>query len=514
MPSPNSNSPSLVVSVGAQCHVGKQRTENQDRVTRAAIPFGDLFVVADGVGGYQGGAEAAQATVDGFVSYLNSHPNLPLAETLQQAVRIISADLKQRSCVNPAMHGMGSTVVLCVFNGASTTYAHAGDSRAYLLRDRQLKQLTRDHSVMERLVSQGVLTAAQAREHPDASVLTRAIGQSADVSLDIAEIALRPGDALLLCSDGLWAYAPHKEIEAIAASETLSASAVSAALLNLALEGGGGDNISIQFLRFQALEGAKKRAGSLWGMSPKVALAGVALASFLAIGTAGLFVENQLHPQKEDNPNPEPSAQPAVSPPMPIPAQPTPVKETPPPASKAVEKPANLPPANSPTATPENKSAENKQGENKNKNKSKDAQEKTPVAIIQSPSDSTSDWTAKLSKLTYVELSSRTGSDACQALERPTGTLLYTPEKADVANRIQNDLSLNTSTVIEISPEDLGKCGDEPVIALPAKPSIAERVKTKVEAGAEAAKTGLKTSVDTVKKKTKEKVEGQDPPPN
>jgi len=199
---------------------------------------------------------------------------------------------------------------------------------------------------------------------------------------------------------------------------------------------------------------------------------------------------------------------------MPIPAQPTPVKETPPPASKAVEKPANLPPANSPTATPENKSAENKQGENKNKNKSKDAQEKTPVAIIQSPSDSTSDWTAKLSKLTYVELSSRTGSDACQALERPTGTLLYTPEKADVANRIQNDLSLNTSTVIEISPEDLGKCGDEPVIALPAKPSIAERVKTKVEAGAEAAKTGLKTSVDTVKKKTKEKVEGQDPPPN
>jgi serine/threonine protein phosphatase PrpC len=520
MPTPNSNSQSLVVSVGAQCHVGKQRTENQDRVTRAATPFGDVFVVADGVGGYQGGAEAAQATVDGFVSYLNSHHNLPLPETLQQAVRTISADLKQRSGANSAMHGMGSTVVLCVINGALATYAHAGDSRAYLLRDRQLKQLTRDHSVMERLVSQGVLTPAQAREHPDASVLTRAIGQSADVSLDIAEIALRPSDALLLCSDGLWAYAPHKEIEAIAATETLSASAVSAALLNLALEGGGGDNISIQFLRFQALEGAKKRAGSLWGMSPKVALAGIALASFLAIGTAGLFVENQLHPK--DNPNPEPSTQPAVSPPMPIPAPATPVKETPPkpassasktptPASpaapsKAAEKPANLPPATPPAAPGENKPEENKNN--------KEEEEKTPIEIIQPTSDSTSDWTGKLSKLTYVELSSRTGSDACLALERPTATLLYTSEKAVVAKRIQKELSLHASAVIEMSQEDLGKCGDEPMIALPAKPSIAERVKTNVAAGAEAAKTGLKTGVDTVKKKTKEKVEGQDTPSN
>ena len=77
MPTLRSHSPSVVVSVGVQCHVGRERTENQDRVTRSATPFGDLFVVADGVGGYQGGSEAAQATVDGFVSFLKAHGSLP-----------------------------------------------------------------------------------------------------------------------------------------------------------------------------------------------------------------------------------------------------------------------------------------------------------------------------------------------------------------------------------------------------------------------------------------------------
>ena len=136
--------------------------------------------------------------------------------------------------MNPALKGMGSTVVLCIVRGAQATYAHVGDSRAYLVRNGKLNQLTRDHSVMERMVSQGILTPAQAKEHRTPSVLTRAIGQSADVSMDIADIALQPSDAMLLCSDGLWGYAKHEEMEAIATSASLSATAVADALLKLA----------------------------------------------------------------------------------------------------------------------------------------------------------------------------------------------------------------------------------------------------------------------------------------
>ena len=286
MSTPSVSPASLVVTVGVQCHVGKQRTENQDRVTRASTPFGELFVVADGMGGYEGGAEAAQATVDGLVGYLNANSTLSLSEAIQQAARNIGAELQQRAEANPALHGMGSTVVLCVVQGTRVTYAHAGDSRLYLIRDGQMQQLTRDHSVMERLVAQGTLTAAQAREHPDASVLTRAIGQGADVSLDLGEVTLQPRDALLLCSDGLWGYAQPAEMEAVAVSENLSPSAVAAALLELALEGGGGDNISIQYLRFEPTVTRTPNA-RLFGLPRAAAVAVIAIAIVLAIVAIG-----------------------------------------------------------------------------------------------------------------------------------------------------------------------------------------------------------------------------------
>jgi serine/threonine protein phosphatase PrpC len=290
MPWATTNSRSLVVSVGVQCHVGKERSENQDRVTRAATPFGDLFVVADGVGGYQGGSEAAEATVAGFAGLLNAPGNLSLPDSLRRAEREINLDLQRRAAANPALRGMGSTAVLCVVNRDRVTYAHVGDSRLYLMRDHQLRQLTRDHSVIERLISQGVLTPDRARQHPDANVLTRAIGQPSEAGLDIAEITLRQNDALLLCSDGLWGYAPHREMETIAGAEQLSASAVATGLLNLALEGGGGDNISIQFLRFKSRE-TPRQPWRLLGMESKIAVP-LALAAILGIATILLSVPN------------------------------------------------------------------------------------------------------------------------------------------------------------------------------------------------------------------------------
>jgi serine/threonine protein phosphatase PrpC len=284
----------LLVSVGVHCNVGKERQENQDRITRSRTPFGDLFIVADGIGGSRGGSEAAQSVVDGFTVFLKSHGELAINDALQQAGQAIQQQLRLKSAADASLAGMGSTVVLCVVKGDRVTYAHAGDSRAYLLRSRQLQQLTSDHSMMERFVAQGVLTPEQAREHPDASVLTRAIGTSSDGSLDIGEMQLQPGDALLLCSDGLWGYVRHQEMELIAAAESLSAPAVADALLNLALEGGGGDNISIQFLRFQAAPLAvppiKPRR-----MSTTMAI-GFALALAMLLLVAGLFVWNYNHP--------------------------------------------------------------------------------------------------------------------------------------------------------------------------------------------------------------------------
>jgi serine/threonine protein phosphatase PrpC len=356
-----SHSESLAVSVGVQCHVGNQRTENQDRVSRSATPFGDLFIVADGIGGYKGGAEAAQTTVDGFASALKSNGHLSLPAALQQAVSSVNAELLRRSAESDERRGMGSTVVLCVVHGNHVTYAHAGDSRAYLLRNRHLQQLTRDHSVMERMVSQGILTSDQASEHPDASVLTRALGHASDVSLDIAEITILPGDSLLLCSDGLWAYARQEEIEAIAASENLSASAVSSALLTLALEGGGGDNISIQFLRFTPLPLSMKPASTVLGMPAVWGIATLTLASALFIGAIGMFVWNYYHPLPLKQVNSPTVATPAASPAA-APVKPQPQTQAPAPAPvqpqpSTAPSPARNPPRPRPSTRPPDNSA-------------------------------------------------------------------------------------------------------------------------------------------------------------
>jgi len=477
MPTPQSQPDSLVVSVGVQCNVGKERSENQDRITRAATTFGDLFVVADGVGGHQGGAEAAQAVVDGFARHLNAFGSLPLQEALQNAIRAISSDLQQRSVTNPALRGMGSTVVLCVVRGAHATYAHAGDSRAYLVRDSKLTQLTRDHSVMERMVSQGILTPAQAKDHPDASVLTRAIGQSADVTLDIADIALQPNDAMLLCSDGLWGYAKHEEMEAIATSPNLSATAVADALLNLALEGGGGDNISIQFLRFQA--GKSVNSARYWlGMPRKKAVPVIALAAVLGAGSAGLYVSNHTLAK----PNPDFSGSQPENPGQPGDSKPAEHKEkTPVPA--ASQKPATTP------------------------GKTGEARPPVEVVVIEGEKKSVAKWADKLNGLQGVTPTRRTGSDACLDLQGDTDIFYHSEKAADEARQISAKVGIPAEEIVPASAEDLKKCGGGEMLAMPAAtPSELERLKNKAKGNFDKARAGIESSIDAAAKKAGEEV--------
>jgi serine/threonine protein phosphatase PrpC len=472
MPTPQSQPNSLVVSVGVQCNVGKERTENQDRITRAATPFGDLFVVADGVGGHQGGAEAAQAVVDGFTRHLNAFGNLSLTEALQQAMRAISSDLQQRSATNPALRGMGSTVVLCVVRGNQATYAHAGDSRAYLVRDSKLTQLTRDHSVMERMVSQGILTPAQAKEHPDASVLTRAIGQSADVALDIADIALQANDAILLCSDGLWGYAKHEEMEAVATSANLSATAVADALLNLALEGGGGDNVSIQFLRFQVAKSVKS-VKYLMGMSQQKAISLIALSAALGVGAAGLYISN--HTLAEPNPEfsdhlPASSSKPAEH----KDKTPTPV---------APQKPATTP------------------------DKPAEAKPKSEVVIIEGEKKSVVKWAEKLNGLPDVTTTRRTGSDECLDLQQDVDILYHSEKAASEAKQIGKKVGLGAGEILTASAEDLKKCGGGEMLAIPAVvPSEFDRLKDKATGTIDKAQEGVKKTIGAATKKAGDEV--------
>jgi serine/threonine protein phosphatase PrpC len=240
--------------VGALSHTGKVREENQDRMSRFYCPLGEVFVVADGMGGHMGGATAAAMVTQGFEEALAGAPGGASTPDILEAAgaRINAAIHREAICGNPETAKMGSTVVLALLAGTTVTLAHAGDSRAYLFRKGRLECLTRDHSRVQHLVDQGHLTETEAREHPDASVLNRCLGARPDVRLEISRpFRLKPGDALMLCSDGLCGYLEREAIGATLA-RTPDPQDAADTLVKLALDAGGEDNTTVQVIQLGA----------------------------------------------------------------------------------------------------------------------------------------------------------------------------------------------------------------------------------------------------------------------
>ena len=252
----NERRPGLVMSVGAVSVVGKVRDENQDRMSRSLVPQGDLYIVADGMGGYKGGATAAQITVETIERFFQgtagtADPRASIRAAIQQA----NAEVNRRAeSGDPECHRMGSTaVVLLVADGAAHV-GYVGDSRAYLFHKGQLTQLSSDHTKVQEMVNGGILSPEEARDHPDTSTLTRVLGPKPEVEVDLASpVKLEEGDAILLCSDGLSGYVTD-DLIVKAISQTARVQKIADNLIDLAMKAGGEDNITVQFARYGTRE--------------------------------------------------------------------------------------------------------------------------------------------------------------------------------------------------------------------------------------------------------------------
>ncbi len=243
------------IAFAEECHRGIVREENQDSVRHVRIAMGELLIVADGIGGYQGGATASRMVVEGFHGYLAALPaDSPVDRVLRDAATQVNASIIQAANLPDSPYRrMGSTVVLALLQqdaaGLHARIGHIGDSRAYLFRGGQLTRITSDHSAVQALLNRNLITPEQALNHPDASVLTRSLGHKPEVEMDLENVDLLPGDTLLLCSDGLWGYVAEEEIQRVVANPGLNAVAAARALLDLALAAGGQDNIGIELAR-------------------------------------------------------------------------------------------------------------------------------------------------------------------------------------------------------------------------------------------------------------------------
>jgi PPM family protein phosphatase len=224
--------------VGAATDVGKVRTRNED----SYLVDEPLFVVADGMGGHRGGDVASRLTVN---TLQEAQPQRdPSGAALLDAVRSANRVVNERSAADRDLRGMGTTVTALQASGESGRIAHVGDSRAYLLREDVLQQLTQDHTLVQQMVDEGNLDADEAERHPARHIMTRALGVEEQVAVDQLTLDLHPGDRILLCSDGLSGMLSAEDIRDVLQRESETQGAADA-LVQLAVERGGEDNVTV-----------------------------------------------------------------------------------------------------------------------------------------------------------------------------------------------------------------------------------------------------------------------------
>jgi serine/threonine protein phosphatase PrpC len=224
---------------------GRQRNANEDSLfTRAP-----LFVVADGMGGAQAGEVASKAAAESFDREL---PTRPPEQTLRETIEAANRTIHEHARRDPALAGMGTTITAAIVDPKSEEVAigHVGDSRAYRFRAGKLERLTRDHSLVEEMRRKGQLTDAQAEDHPQRSIITRALGPEPEVEVDLQTVPAQAGDVFLICSDGLTTMLDDGQIARLLSRATSMQAAVRA-LVDEANRAGGRDNITVVAFRLE-----------------------------------------------------------------------------------------------------------------------------------------------------------------------------------------------------------------------------------------------------------------------
>jgi protein phosphatase len=249
------NSRAISLVSFAHSDVGKKRARNEDHY--GVMLNEKLFIIADGMGGHAGGEIASRIAVNTIASVIQNHVDVlaaaqgsdsdieasPVAQLLSDAVRGACYEIHHEASVNSELHGMGTTATALLFHDSEAFIGHVGDSRAYLLREERLLQLTEDHSLVNEQVKAGLITQKEAQKSRFRNIITRSIGFEDDVDVDMIALKIKPDDTFVLCTDGLTCLVSDDEISSILNSHDLDE--VPQVLIDLANTRGGDDNITV-----------------------------------------------------------------------------------------------------------------------------------------------------------------------------------------------------------------------------------------------------------------------------
>jgi len=226
--------------------VGMKRKLNQDYVFTSEEPVGplpNLFIVADGMGGHKAGDYASRRATELIVESVKNSDKISPVRTIMEAVETANEHIFREALAKEEYSGMGTTCVVATIIDDILYVGNVGDSRLYIV-DRDITQVTKDHSLVEEMVRVGQLDPKKARNHPDKNIITRAVGAGADIKVDFFDVRVKKGDIILMCSDGLSNMVDDETIRITIERED-DVAAKAEALIKKANNNGGRDNIAV-----------------------------------------------------------------------------------------------------------------------------------------------------------------------------------------------------------------------------------------------------------------------------
>lgn len=232
------------MKVSALTHIGYSREKNEDNYL--CDDGKKVFAVADGMGGHNGGETASRIAIEEIVCH-----SIEEISDLENLFISINKKLIELGSQEEDLEGMGTTLSLALFKENSFIYSHIGDTRIYLVRDHKIKQVTRDHTMVNELLAANEITIEESFEHPYKNVLTRALGVEEEVKVDLGTVAIEAGDIILICSDGLYNYVSEEDFLRELIEKENDIELVNNSLLEKALSGGGRDNITSLLIQYE-----------------------------------------------------------------------------------------------------------------------------------------------------------------------------------------------------------------------------------------------------------------------
>ncbi|TJX16171.1 Stp1/IreP family PP2C-type Ser/Thr phosphatase [Tissierella creatinini] len=237
--------------VGAVSDIGLRRENNQDSMFASTDLDFPIFIVADGMGGHNAGDIASSMAVKGMVRFLDENRNRlkeenEIKKCIKEAIAYVNDEIFLKSIESSELKGMGTTLTIIFIDNKKFYIGHVGDSRTYLIRDDKIIQITEDHTLINELIKEGSITTAEAINHPQRNMITRAVGTSCNIKSDIYIQDIKPKDIIILCSDGLTNMIDEKIIlRVLERYDRRDMKNICNILVKLAKENGGNDNITV-----------------------------------------------------------------------------------------------------------------------------------------------------------------------------------------------------------------------------------------------------------------------------